>query len=178
MWFCPTQLPLLSLNPSRNHPLHPHFQLLPQSATPTSIFFQLFWAALVSPGRRGSVVWSQPSPSSHTGTVTRGSCLPVTSWVEVPPIPLAQVWPQLLNISMKLVKGYVKWPFLRLFAKLLICKITQWPCSLCPIPQFRLVGVRTSCIFNISWTSWVLDPIINPSLGSGALAAACYKTIY
>ena len=29
---------------------------------------------------------------------------------------------------------------------------SQWPCSICPIPQFRLVGVRTSYIFNISWT--------------------------
>ena len=24
---------------------------------------------------------------------------------------------------------------------------SQWPCSMCPIPQFRLVGVRTSHIF-------------------------------
>ena len=24
---------------------------------------------------------------------------------------------------------------------------SQWSCSMCPIPQFRLVGVRTSCIF-------------------------------
>ena len=31
---------------------------------------------------------------------------------------------------------------------------SQWPCSMCPIPQFRLVGVRTSYIFfsSISWT--------------------------
>ena len=34
--------------------------------------------------------WSQSSPSSHAGPVTRGSCLPVTSWVEVTPIPPAQ----------------------------------------------------------------------------------------
>ena len=25
----------------------------------------------------------------------------------------------------------------------------QWPCSMCPIPQFRPVGVRTSHIFKI-----------------------------
>ena len=55
-----------------------------------SLFFQLYWAAIVSPGRCGPMAWSQSSPSSHTGTVTRGSCLPVTSWVEVTPIPLAQ----------------------------------------------------------------------------------------
>ena len=44
---------------------------------------------------------------------------------------------------------------------------SQWPCSMCPIPQLRLVGVRTSYIFfsNISWTPWVLDPITNPYLG-------------
>ena len=32
----------------------------------------------------------QSSPSSHAGAVTRGSCFPVTSWVEVTSIPLAQ----------------------------------------------------------------------------------------
>ena len=32
---------------------------------------------------------SQSSASSHTGAVTRGNCFPVTSWVEVTPIPLA-----------------------------------------------------------------------------------------
>ena len=31
---------------------------------------------------------------------------------------------------------------------------SQWPCSMCPIPQFRLVGVGTSSIYfsTISWT--------------------------
>ena len=31
---------------------------------------------------------------------------------------------------------------------------SQWPCSMSPIPQLRLVGVRTSYIYfsNISWT--------------------------
>ena len=29
---------------------------------------------------------------------------------------------------------------------------SQWPCSMCPIPQFRLVGMKTSYVFNISWT--------------------------
>ena len=33
---------------------------------------------------------------------------------------------------------------------------SQWPCSMRPIPQLRLVGVRTSYIYfffsNISWT--------------------------
>ena len=53
---------------------------------------------------------------------------------------------------------------------------SQWPCSMCPIPQFRLMGVRTSHIFNISWTSWVLDPITNPSFG-GPLAEPSYTTI-
>ena len=42
---------------------------------------------------------------------------------------------------------------------------SRWPGSMCPIPQFRLVGVRTSHIFNISWTPWRLDPITNPFLG-------------
>ena len=56
----------------------------------TSLFFQLYWAAIVSLGRCGPMAWSQSSPSSHAGSVTRGSCFPVTSWVEFTPIPLAQ----------------------------------------------------------------------------------------
>ena len=27
---------------------------------------------------------------------------------------------------------------------------SQWPCSMCPIPQLRLVGVRTSYIYIFS----------------------------
>ena len=44
---------------------------------------------------------------------------------------------------------------------------SEWPCSMCPIPQLRLVGVRTSYIFfsNISWIPQALDPIKNPYLG-------------
>ena len=57
---------------------------------------------------------------------------------------------------------------------------SEWPCSRCPFPQLRLVGVRTSYIYfsNISWTPWVLDPITNPYLGSPLLAAPCYKTAH
>ena len=85
-------LPCLGLNPSAGLPLQPHFQLLLQSVTPANIpvFFQLYWAAIVSPGRCGPMAWSQSSPSSHTGPVTRGSCFPVPSWVEFTPIPLAK----------------------------------------------------------------------------------------
>ena len=63
-----------------------------QPVTPASIlvFFYLFWAAIVSLGRCGPMAWSQSSPSSPTGPVTRGSCFPVPSWVEFGPIPLAQ----------------------------------------------------------------------------------------
>ena len=80
------------LNPSTHLPLQPHFRLLLQSVTPASIsvFFQLYWAVIVSPGRSGPMAWSQSSPSSHAGPVTRGSCFPVPSWVEFAPIPLAQ----------------------------------------------------------------------------------------
>ena len=85
-------LPHLGLNPSTHLPLQPHFRLLLQSVTPASIpiFFQLYWAAIVSLGRCGPMAWSQSSPSSHAGPVTRGSCFPVPSWVEFAPIPLAQ----------------------------------------------------------------------------------------
>ena len=50
----------------------------------------LFWAAIVSLGRHGPMAWSQSSPSSHVSAVTRGSCFPVTFWVKVTSIPLAQ----------------------------------------------------------------------------------------
>ena len=91
-WFFLSWLLHLDLNPSTSLPLHPHFQLLPQSATPVTVpvFFQLFWAAVVSLGRHGPVVWSQSSPSSYTGAITRGCCLPVTSWMEFTPISLTQ----------------------------------------------------------------------------------------
>ena len=93
-------LPCLGFNPSAYLPLQPHFQLLLQSVTPASIpiFFQLYWAAIVSPGRCGPMAWSQSSPSSHAGPVTRGSCFPV-------PSPWLKAGPQLFNISMKPVKG-------------------------------------------------------------------------
>ena len=88
-------LPHLGLNPRAHLPLKPYFRLLLQLVTPTSIhlFFQLYWAAIVSPGRCGPMAWSQSSPSSQAGSVTRGSCFPVTSWVEFTPIPLAQSMP-------------------------------------------------------------------------------------
>ena len=82
----------LGLNPGTNLPLLPHFRLIPQSVTSASIpvFFQLYWAAIISPGRCGPIAWNQSSPISHAGAVTRGSCLQITSWVEVTSIPLAQ----------------------------------------------------------------------------------------
>ena len=85
-------LPCLGLNPSTSLPLQPHFRLLLQPVTPASIpvFFQLYWAAIVSLGRCGPMAWSQSSPSSYAGAITRGSCFPVTSWVEFTPISLAQ----------------------------------------------------------------------------------------
>ena len=91
-WSSPSMAAALGLNPSAHLPLQPHFRHLLQSVTPASIpvFFQLYWAAIVSPGRCGPMAWSQSSPSFHAGPVTRGSCFPVPSWVEVTPIPLAQ----------------------------------------------------------------------------------------
>ena len=54
------RLPCLGLNPSAPLPLQPHFRLLLQSVTPASIpvFFQLYWAAIVSLGRHGPMVLS------------------------------------------------------------------------------------------------------------------------
>ena len=144
MWFQPPRLPNLARQP--------HFQFLPQSATPASIpiFFQLFWPAIISPGKCGPMAWSQSSPSSHTGTVTRGVASQLCNGSKLLPSPWLKAWPQLFSISMKPVKSYryVKRLCLRLVAKLQ--NSSQWPCSMCPIPQFRLVGVRTSYIFNIS----------------------------
>ena len=41
-----------------------------------SLFFQLYWAAIVSPGRCGPMAWSQSSPSSHTGLCNQWELLP------------------------------------------------------------------------------------------------------
>ena len=101
-------LPCLGLNHSTHLPLQPHFRLLLQSVTPASIpeFFQLYWAAIVSLGRCGPMAWSQSSPSSHAGAVTRGSCFPVAhlGWNSLPS-PWLKAGPQLFNISMKPVKS-------------------------------------------------------------------------
>ncbi|KAF6090830.1 hypothetical protein HJG60_012212 [Phyllostomus discolor] len=74
----------LGLNPRASLPLQPHFRLLLQSVTPASIpvLFQVHWAAIMNLGRGGPMLWSQSSPSSHAGAVTRGTCPPVTSWWE------------------------------------------------------------------------------------------------
>ena len=131
-------LPCLGLNPSAHLPLQPHFQPLLQSVTPASIpvFFQLYWAAIVSPGRCGPMAWSQSSPSSHTGPVTRGVASQSHLGWNLVPSPWLKAGPQLFNISMKLVKGYryVKW------LPGVSCKAvatqnsSDWPCSMCPIP--------------------------------------------
>ena len=124
---------------------------------------------MVSPGRHGPMGWSQPPLSSHIGTVTRG--LTVMSGVEVIPSPWLKARPQLLNISMKLTKSYryVKWPCLKLFAKLLIIKITlNGPAPCAPFPSSDLWGWGHLYIFNISWISWVLDPVTNPFLVTGS----------
>ena len=42
---------------------------------------------------------------------------------------------------------------------------SQWPCSMCPILQLRLVGVRMSSkyiYFNISWTTEFWTPLQIP----------------
>ena len=110
MWSSLVWLPLpgLGLNSSACLPLQPHFQPLPQYVTPANIpvFFPLYWA-----DSKSWQVWPhgiEPiiSKLSCAGTVTRGSCLPVTSWVEVNSTPQLKAWPQLFHISMKPVKGY------------------------------------------------------------------------
>ena len=85
------------------------------------------------------------------------------------PSPWLKAWPQLFNISMKLFKSYryVKWPLLRLVTKLLLCKTTlNGPAPCIPSPSSDMWGWGHPIFFNISWTSWVLDPITNPYLGA------------
>ena len=65
-------LPRLGLNPSAHLPLQPHFRLLLQPVTPASIpvFFQLYWAVIVSPGRCGPLHGMEPIIS----TLSRRPC--------------------------------------------------------------------------------------------------------
>ena len=112
----PAWLPHLGLNPRANFPLQPHFWHLPQLATAASIplFFQLYWAAIVSP-----MVWSQSSPSSHAGSVTRGKLPPscIMGWRHSHPPGskpghsyLPYLWNQLKVIDMlnDHSKGYLQ----------------------------------------------------------------------
>ena len=71
-----------------------------------SQFFQLYWAAIVSLGRCGPMARSQSSPSSHAGPVTRGVASQLHLGWKSLPSPYLKAGPQLVNISMKLVKGY------------------------------------------------------------------------
>ena len=70
------------------------------------LFFQLYWAAIVSLGRCGPMARSQSSPSSHAGPVTRGVASQLhLGWNWLPSLWL-KAWPQRFNISMKQVQGY------------------------------------------------------------------------
>ena len=148
MWFPLAWLLRLGLNPSTNLPLHPHFQLLPQSAIPASIpvFLQLFWAAIVSPCRRGPLAWSELSPSSHAGAITRGVAAQLCHGWKSLPFSWFKAWQKLLNISMKLpaVIDMQNNHFCILDMKLarqLICKITFNGLVACvPSPSSDLWG--------------------------------------
>ena len=105
--------------------------------------FQLYWAARVSLGRCGPLARSQSSPSSHAGPVTRGVASQLHLGWKPLPSPYLKAGPQLVNISMKLVKGYrfVKWPCQRLAAKLLLYKTAlNGPAPRVPSPSSGLWG--------------------------------------
>ena len=80
-------LPQLGFNSHTNLPLQPHFH---SSHNQHSHILP----ALLGCHNKSRQPWphgmSQSSPSSHASAVTSGSCFPVTSWVEVTPIPLPQ----------------------------------------------------------------------------------------
>ena len=144
-WSSSLWLPCLGLNPSTHIPLQTHFRLLLQSVTPASIlvFFQLYWAAIVSLGRCGPMAWSQSSPSSHAGPVTGGVASQYHLGWNLVPSPWLKAWAQLFNISMKPVKGYrcVKWPHQGLVAKLLLPKTAlNGPVSCVPSPLAQACG--------------------------------------
>ena len=101
------------------------FWLLPQLGTPAStpLFFQPFLEAWVSLGRCGPM-----GGANHLQALMQVlgvACQVHPEWKSLP-FPWLKAWPQLLNISMKPVKTYRygKWPCLRLFAKLLLCRTT------------------------------------------------------
>ena len=107
----PAWLLHLGLNPSTNCPLEHHFQPLPQSVTPADIpiFFQLYWAAIVSTGRCNSMVWSQSSASLQAFMQVlypEGVASQLHHGLRLLPSPWLKAWPQLFKISMKPVNGY------------------------------------------------------------------------
>ena len=66
------------------------------------IFFQLYWAAIVSPGRCGPVVWSQSSPSSHVVSVTGGIASQLYRGLKLIASPWLRARPQLFNTCQAL----------------------------------------------------------------------------
>ena len=108
-------MPCLGLNPSTNLPLLHHFQRHPQLATAASIplFFQLYWVAMVSPGRCGPVVGTNHLQALMQALYPGGVASQLYHGLKLLPSPWLKAWPQLFNISMKPVKTYryVKWPF-------------------------------------------------------------------
>ena len=88
-------------------------------------------------------------------------------WKSFPSLWL-KAGPQLFSISMKPVEGYryVKWPYQRLAAQLLLYKTAlNGPAPCVPSPSSDWWGWGLTYFSNISWTPWILDPITNPYLG-------------
>ena len=128
--------------------------------------------------------WNQSSPSSHAGTVTRGSCFQVLSWVEVTPIHppgskhdqsyLTYLWSQLKVIDM--LNNHER----RLAAQLLLYKTAlNGPAPRVQSPMLRLVQWgHPTYIFLIFpghlefWTPLQI-PIWKP-----LLAAPCYTVAF
>ena len=91
------------------------------------------------------------------------------------PSPWLKAWPQLFNISMKPVKTYryVKWPWLRLVAKLAVQNNSQWPFYVCPIPQFRLVGGEDILYFQYFLDTLSSGPYHKSLFGAPHMTAPC-----
>ena len=118
----------------------------------------------------GAMAWSQSSPSSYTGSVTRGSCLPVTSWVSHSHPPgskhghscLTYLWNQLKGIDVlnDCSRGYLQNCCYSKQLSMALLHASHPPAQTC-----RDEDILFIYIFLIFPGHRVRDPITNPYLG-------------
>ncbi|KAF6131126.1 hypothetical protein HJG60_008015 [Phyllostomus discolor] len=146
---------------------------------PELVSFQLYWAAIMSLGRRGPMSWSQSSLSSHSGAVTQGTRPPSYIWVgKLLPFPWLRADHSYLTYlcnQSKVIDTPKTMPELSCKAVAML-NCSQWPCSICLFPQPTPWAERMETSQNLLDTL-SSGPHFKCLFGSPLLAAPCNNTI-